>query len=392
MGPKAVAHGGDASAVRARLGLGDRPLLDVSASLNPLGPPPAALDAARGAIGRVDRYPEQGSPALVECLAARHGVPTDRILVGAGTTELIGLIAQSLRDVLALHAREVGDPERPGAHLVEPAYGEYRRASVLNGLRTRAWKGHVLGWAQDDFPKGATGGLFWTGHPNNPTGRAWDRADLLRKIDGAPGLLTVVDEAFLPFLPDEAERTLASAVANRSNLLVLRSLTKIYAFPGLRIGYALGSPDLIARLRQYQDPWSVSPLAEAAALVALADDDYLIRTRTLIAAESRRMLDRLWEIPGLRPCWPARGRPPDAPPLPNFLLASLVGDGPPAPEVRDALARRGVLVRDASDFPTLEPGAILTGPDRIVTTRGHLRLAVRTPEENDRVLAALLSA
>src|SRR5262249_6920700 len=154
----------------------------------------------------------------------------------------IGLIGQSLREVLALHAYECGTPAMPVSHLVEPTYGEYRRASVLNELRTEAWAGHVLDWRQESFPQAAAGGL-WTGHPDNPTGRAWDRAELLAYIDRSLGLLTVVDETFLPFVAGEAERTLVGAAATRDNVFVLRSLTHLYAMPGLRIGYAVTSPD-----------------------------------------------------------------------------------------------------------------------------------------------------
>ena len=371
-----------------REGPGSRSQLDFSRTLNPLGPPPAALAAAREAVAAVDRYPRSGAPRLTERLAALHGLPVDRVIVGAGTTELIGLIAQSLRDVLTLHARELGDPEQPVAHLVEPTSTRYRRASVRNGLRTQAWKGHVLGWAQEDFPRSAAG-VFWTGHPDVPTGRAWDRDRLLRLVDGSRALLTVVDESSLPFLPDEAARTLAGSVATRDNLLVLRSLTRIFALPGLRAGYALGSPDLVARLRQYQDPRSVSSVAEAAALAALDDRDHRERVQTLFPVESVRLLDRLWDISGLRPTWPARDRPPHAPDPPNFLLVSLTDSPWTSVEVRDALDRLGYLVRECSDFPGLEPGSLLTGVDQLVATRGHLRIAVRTPAENDRLLAAL---
>ena len=387
-GPTPPRPGGEAERVRSRPGPADRSLLDFSVGLNPLGPPPAALAAARAAIDRVDRFPRPGSPRLVERLAELHGLPADRVMVGAGTTELIGLVAQSLREVLALHARETGEPNRPVSHLVEPTRGEYRRASVLNGLRTQAWKDHALGWSQADFPRSAVG-VYWTGHPDNPTGRAWDRDRLLGLVDASRALLTVVDEAALPFLPDEPARTLAGAVATRDNLLVLRSLTMVYAIPGLRVGYALASPDLVARLRQYQNPWTVSPPAEAAALAALEEGDYLERTRALVAAESARLLDRLWDLPGLRPAWPARDRPGHAPPLPNSVLVSVTAPHLTSVEARDALARRGFLVRECSDFAGLEPGALLTGPDQLVATRGHLWFAVRTPEENDRLVAAL---
>ncbi len=103
------------------------------------------------------------------------------------------------------------------------------------------------------------------------------------------------------------------------------------------------------------------------------------------------MLDRLWDIPGLRPAWPDRDRPADAPPTPNFLLVSLTETPWTSPQVHEALARRGIVARECSDFHGLEVGALLTGHDRLVATSGHLRFAVRTPAENDALLSALAS-
>src|SRR4051812_30130343 len=212
--PHAIApiqHGGNQSAIRARLRLGNRPLLDFSAPLNGLGPPAAAATAVRRVADSIGRYPEPGTPRLVERLAEFHNVPADRIVVGAGTSELISLVGQAIRDGLLQAARDAGDPDRPVSHLVEPTYGEYRRTSAQNGLRTKVWDGHTLGWDQDFMPHDAHG-VVWTCHPNNPTGRAWDRGRLLDLIDREPAGITVVDEAYLPFLPDEAERTVVSAV------------------------------------------------------------------------------------------------------------------------------------------------------------------------------------
>ncbi len=389
-----IQHGGNQSSIRTRLKLGNRPLLDFSAPLNALGPPLGAIAAVRAATESIDRYPEPGSPRLVERLAEYHGVAADRILVGAGTTELIGLIGQVYRESLARRAGEPADPELPMAHLVEPSYGEYRRTSAQNGLLARIWDEPILGWRQETEPDGAQG-LFWTGHPNNPTGRAWDRPRLLALVDRNPRLTTVVDEAYLPFLPDEAERTLIHAAASRDNLLVLRSMTKIFAFPGLRVGYVVGAPEMINRLRRGQQPWSVTTAAEYAAIAALDDDDYLGRTVELIEAESARFTDRLWDVPGLRPAWPARDRPDSAPSMPNFVLVSLVGTPWTSTHLQDALARQGYFVRECSNYRGLEIGSRMTGPGRDFATNGHLRFCVRTPAHNDELvvtLTALLSA
>ena len=383
-----IHHGGDPTGIRRRLGLGDAPLLDFSASLNPLGPPPGAIEAARRAIDQAGNYPEPGHPRLASRIAEHHGVPVDRVIVGSGSTELIGLIGQSLREVLAFHAQSLGDPSRPLSHFVDPTYGEYRRVSARNELRAKVWGEHVLGWEQDVLPREANG-IFWTGHPNNPTGRAWDRSTLSAFVDETLGLLTIVDEGYLPFLPDEADRTLVGSAASRDNLLVLRSFSSFYAIPGLRVGYAIAPPDMVTRLRQYQDSWTVTAPAEAAALAALDDREYVGRTVELVARESARLVDRLWEISGLRPAWPDRRRPESAPCPPNFVLVSLTQTDWDSIRLHEALARRGLLVRECSDFPGLEVGALLTGPDQLVATRGHIRVAVRTAEENDRLLSEL---
>ncbi|MHC5538698.1 pyridoxal phosphate-dependent aminotransferase [Singulisphaera rosea] len=375
------------ASVRRRYGLGDLRLIDFSTTLNPIGPPESALAAARSALDEVSESPEAGCPRLVERLAELHSVPVDRVIVGGGTSELIGLIGQSLREVLALHAYQRGDPAMAVSHLVEPTDRSYRRASALNELRIESWGGHVLGWEQEVFPTSAAG-IFWTGNPNDPTGRVWDREKLLRLVDESLGLLTVVDESALPFMVDEPERSLVKEVASRENVLVLRAPSVFFALPGLPIGYAIASADMVIRLRQYQDPWTVSQPAEAATLAALDDNAYRERTVRLIADESTRLEERLWEIPGLRPTWPERTRLTGAPKLPSFLLASLTETPWTSTQVHEALARRGFLVRECSDYTGLEVGALITGPDQLVATQGHLRIGVRTPEENDALISA----
>jgi threonine-phosphate decarboxylase len=383
-----IQHGGNQSAIRSRLRLGNRPLLDFSAPLNGLGPPLGAVAAVRRATETIGRYPEPGAPRLVERLAELHGVPADRIIVGAGTTELISLVGQCLREELQREARALGEPEAHLSHLVEPTYGEYRRTAAQNNLRNKVWDSHVLGWDQDFAFPGARG-IVWTGHPNNPTGRAWDRGALLDLIDRRPAGYTVVDEAYLPFLPDEAERTVVPSVLDREHLIVMRSMTKIYAIPGLRIGYAVASPAVIERFKSCLQPWTVTTAAEVAALASLEDQDYLERTIELIAVESTRLTDRLWDIPGLRPAWPGRERPEGAPPMANFILVSLVDTPWTSTKLQDALARRGLLVRECSNYQGLAPGGVVTGPDGSFETRGHVRLCVRTPGENDLLLATL---
>lgn len=382
--------GTDPISVRRRLRIpADVPLLDFSSRINPLGCPAGTLTAAAEAMGRLDEYPEAGCPRLTERIAQFHGIDPRRVIVGAGVTELISLIGQSLRDVLAFHAQALGDLTLPVAHLVDPCSTAFRRVSSRNELRAKVWGEHVLGWTQDVLPKAAAG-IYWTGHPNNPTGRVWDRATIQEFAAASLGLLCVVDETSLPFFPDEAERTLIPVAATRDNVLVLRSFSHFYALPGLRVGYAIAPPDMVTRLRQFQDADTVTAPAEAAALVALEDREYCERSVELVTQYANRFLDQLWEVPELQPAWPTRERPTSAPPVPPFLLVSLTQTDWTSIQLHEALARRGFLVRECSDFPGLEVGAFLTGHDQLIVTGGQIRINVRTPELNERLLEALI--
>ena len=384
--------GNDPGSVRRRLRLSeDSRLLDFSSRVNPLGPPPGVSAAARMALkSGLSELPESGCPRLTECLAEYHGVDPRRILVAAGSAEIFSLIGQSLRDVMAFHAQAMGDLSLPVAHLVDPCSLIYRRISTRNELRAKVWGEHVLGWTQDDLPKGAAG-IFWTGHPNIPTGRAWERATLQEFAAKSLGLLTVVDETALPYFPDELERTMIPVAATRDNVLVVRSFSHFYAMPGLRVGYAIAPPDLVTRLRQFQDSNTVSAMAEAAAVVALADQEYRERSAEYICHASERLLNQLWEIPELQPAWPSPDRPKSAPPTPPYLLVSLTQTNWTSIQVHETLARRGYLVRECSDFPGLEVGAILTGPGQLIVTGGQIRINVRSPKENDELVAILRS-
>ena len=360
-----------------------------------LGPgPQRAAARARRQLVELRRDPARGVPA--RGLRGRHD--PGRRPADPPVPDLRGddpgprsLIAQSLREVLALHAQAMGDPSRPMAHLVDPSYGEYRRAVASNEFRAKVWGEHVLGWAQDVFPEGAAG-IFWTGHPNNPTGRAWDRDALAERVDAAVGMLTIVDEGSLPFLPDEADRSIVASAATRDNLLVLRSLTKPCGMPGLRVGYAVASPDMVTRLRQYQDPWTVTASAEAAAhRRARRFAEYRERTLDLVprrvGPDARIGSGR---SPASAPTWPDRVRPADVP-----SDAELPPRQPDADGLGLGRAPRrpgpagGSSSASAPTSPASKSDSLLTGPDQLVATRGHIRVGVRTPEENDRLLAAL---
>jgi histidinol-phosphate aminotransferase len=199
--------------------------------------------------------------------------------------------------------------------------------------------------------------LVAVGNPNNPTGTL-DRATVLEAMVRT-GRILVVDEAFMEFAAEEPE-----SLAGRSDLpgaVVVRSLTKLWSLPGIRAGYLLGPPDLLDSLRAVRQPWPVSSLA-CAAIVACARDEATPRKVAEEIGEARNVLSAgLAQLPGVR-VWPSAA---------NFLLIRV----PHGPGVRARLRSRGIAVRPAETFPGLTPD--------------HLRVAIRTPEENGILLAAL---
>ena len=320
------------------LGLRPEDCLDFSASVSPLGPP----DGVAEAMASVDlaAYPDPHCLALTEAIAAHHGqdgVAVENVIVGNGSTEVIHLLTRAY----------IGLPPSgcsASALLLTPTYGEYHGAVRISGgevhtlTATRADGGFA--WdiaaaiAEINTRRPA---LVFVCNPNNPTGAMLASQELHRLANAAEsvGSLLVVDEAYINLAERHAEADVVALAARHRSIIALRSMTKDYALTALRLGYAVASPPVIARLAALQPDWSVNGLAQAAGVVALADVEYLPRARAAVAASLRCVVDGL-ETLGIR-CYPAAA---------NFVLAQ-VGD---AGDLRDRLARRGLFVRDCASF------------------------------------------
>lgn len=329
--PRRRAHGGNAP----------DGMLDFSVSLNPLGPPDAlGLALSAHAADALTRYPEPESATLRTALAERHGVSPDEILVTNGACEAIELLMASL------------SPRR--VVVLSPAFTEYEDAA-------RAWGHEVVTVAareEDDFHwrldelNAALGlgpdDLIVLGNPANPTG-VLSQVPRLRAMQ-------VVDETFLDFVA-----TAVSAVG-RPRTLVIRSFTKLFACPGLRLGYVVGD---VAVLRARQPAWSVSRLAQVAGLAMLGDTKYQDFTRRFTAECREDLAAGLRGIPGVR-VFPGTA---------NFLLLRVDGAG----EIARRLGERGIVVRLCDSFSGLPADAFL-------------RVAVRKRSENQRLVEALHAA
>jgi histidinol-phosphate aminotransferase len=345
--PPRVPHGGPDYAELAGLGLRAEALLDFSVNSNPLGPSPRAIRA----LAAVDpsRYPDSAALRLRAGLAAAHDVRPDEVLVGNGSLELIGLLAQVYldRDDTAL--------------VVGPTFGEYEAA----GLRQQARPVAVQAAAADGFRlridelvaeiRACRPRVLFLCNPNNPTGQALDPDALPAILDACGETLIVVDEAYVDFAEG-----IESALALRADprVVVVRSMTKNFGLAGLRLGYLVAQREVVEALGWAQPPWSVNALAQVAGLAALGDDEHLAGGRRLAHRARAFVVDGLERL-GLR-CVPSTT---------NFWLVE-VGD---AAEWRRQLLVRGILVRDCASF----------GLDR------YIRLAARPLLECERLIEVI---
>lgn len=324
-------------------------LLDFAVNVRGSGPPRWLRERLVTALDRVGRYPSAADDLVARTSAAeRHGRDPEEVLVLAGAAEGFALLP-GLNPALAAVVH-------PG--FTEPEVALRGAGITVHRVLTDAYEGHRL--RPDAVPSAAD--LVVLGNPTNPTS-VLHPADAVRAL-ARPGRTLVVDEAFADSLPDEPETL--GADGDTPGLLVLRSLTKTWALPGLRAGYVLGAPELLARLARPRPPWPVSTLAleavtaccapRAVAEAAAGAAELVAHRRSLVAA--------LAELPAVHVHQPA-----SAP----FLLLRV----PNGPRVRASLRALGIAVRRADTFPGL--------------TEDHLRVAVRPPEQS-RVLVEALHA
>ncbi|MEW6544992.1 MAG: threonine-phosphate decarboxylase CobD [Nitrospirota bacterium] len=349
-------HGGNVYGAARRTGRSLDRLVDFSASINPLGPSPKSLRAISDSLPRVVHYPDPDCVLLRNALARRWRVAPDRIVIGNGSSELITLIPLALPITRAV--------------ILGPTFAEYERAVLLAGgavefLHASRRDGYrppielLRGRLEEGRPIDA---LFLC-NPNSPTGQALSVRSVRQVLEAAEKrkVWTVLDETFVEYC---ADRSVLPLLARYPHCLVLRSFTKFYALPGLRLGYLVGPAQVVARVKSRQPPWSVNVLAQAAALAALRDRRHATASRSFMVRERAVFARDLAALPGVT-VFPSPA---------NFLLVELPA-GFIAKSVVRRLAKGGLLVRDCSNVPGLNGRTI--------------RLAVRRPEQNRRLVRAL---
>ncbi len=347
-------HGGDVERWAQSAGIQADAILDFSASINPLGPPRSARRAFLESYGEISRYPDPYGGRLKSAVAKHHGMSAAEVLLGNGSTQLIYLLCAALRPRTAL--------------VVGPAFSEYSNALTLVGARTRA-----LSPATDDGFQFSMERLMaawekdcdivFLATPNSVTGQLVPKTAIenIAHVALTRKSMVVVDEAFIDFVEGESVKR---TVRHNPYLIVLRSLTKYYGMPGLRLGYLLGDAHRVKQLAAYQEPWSVNGAALNVALACLVNAGFITRTNRWLEGERKFLCARLAALGGLHPL----------PSKTNFLLVRIDKRGADALELRAFLLRKKILIRACDSFG-------LGG--------NYFRVAVRRRQENRRLIAAL---
>ncbi|MED4753364.1 threonine-phosphate decarboxylase CobD [Brevibacillus choshinensis] len=349
-------HGGDLLTASQRFNVAPGDFLDYSANINPLGIPESVKQMLFASIADIAKYPDPGHRVFRQALAARLNLPESWLLPANGAAEAMALA------ILGIEPKTVG--------VVYPCFSEYAQLARQFGARVVG----CYGVEENGYKPGVSElyrlfeetDLIFVGSPNNPTGILYQPDELLKLADWAEQTKTwlVVDEAFLDFVEEERQYTLADQLEHFPRVILLRSMTKMYAIPGLRLGYAIAHPDVIGRMREKQVSWSVNALALRAGELCLGELAYEKRTRALIAEEraylTRFIRDELgWKV------WAGEA---------NFLLVRSPIDKT-AEQLQEMLGKKGILIRSCAMYPGL--------------TAHDVRIAVRGREENERLVTAL---
>ena len=345
-------HGGD---IYDKTGRPNKSILDFSANISPLGMPTKVIRAAQEAVTQADIYPDSACRQLSIALAAFEGVNENSILCANGASDLIFRIVHSIRpQKVMVTAPSFADYERAGsaarADIIYYPLNEEDGFAISTGIVSAILTG---------LPN-----VVFICNPNNPTGNVTDIATI-REIAAAcrsVNAILVIDECFIDFVADAPDYTAKPLLGEYKNIVILKAFTKMFAMPGLRLGYAIcENQEMLDRLRFIGPDWAVSNIAQAAGLAALADGrEYIQRTMQYVRHERGRMSAELARL-GFT-VYPSEA---------NFILFKCRQDV----DLRSILLKKGIMIRDCSNYKGLG--------------NGYYRTAVLSGEKNTQFLDAI---
>ena len=360
MNTKPVFHGSDIEKICEYYHLKKEDIINFGANVNPLGLSASVKAALASHLDILSSYPDREYTSLREVLSAYCRIPSDYILPGNGSSELISLLIDALSPKHTL--------------ILGPTYSEYSRELSFSGSTQEYY--HLK--EEQDFRLDADDlctvlakgnyDLLIICNPNNPTSSAilHDDMEKLLCFCADHGVFVMIDETYVEFAPDIEAVTAVPFTQRFTNLCVLRGVSKFFAATGMRFGYAVtGNPDFLRKMKEKQIPWSLNSAGAYAGELLFQDQDYIDRTRQLILTERGRMYDALSQLASFKVFQPYA----------NFLLLKILKEGKTAFDVFETCIKNGLMIRDCSSFQCLDGEFV--------------RFCIMLPEDNSRLLEVL---
>ena len=327
-------------------------ILDFSSNINPLGPSTKVLRIIKNHLDSISIYPDPESIDLRKNLQRYTKIPLSQIVVGNGATEIIYNFCKAFLS------------EKTSVLIPIPTFSEYETSAKLAGAKVTFFKTMDLKKDIENFilkiPKN---GCIFICNPNNPLGNLITK-ELLKKIivsANQKNTLVFVDECFIELVPNYNESVI-KLTKNFKNLFVLRSLTKSFGLAGIRIGYGLGSKEIISVLNKIKIPWNVSGLAQHAASAAISTPKYLDKSKKIIQIESDYIKKRISKLKNFQ-CYDS---------VTNFIL---IKSKLKSSILKKKLLKKKILIRDCSNFRGLN--------------NYYIRVAIKTRKDNQRLVDGL---
>ncbi len=354
-------HGGNVKEFCQKQGFVPGQIVDFSSNVNFLGPPADALAAIGKNLGSIKYYPDSRQEELRNVLGEYLGVPRENILVGNGSADLIFLLCRYILPRKAL--------------IFTPTFGEYEIAVRAAGgeaihLDMKSQNGFTFP-LQQALTAINEADLVFVCNPNNPTGTLFHPKEILELVKTSQEkeaiknhkTVTVVDEAFIDFV--DTANSLRPKVNESKNLIILGSLTKFFAIPGLRLGYIVADPSIIEELTALRDPWSVNCFAEIVGKEVFRDKQFITRSIKETCKNRQYLVEQLNSLGGFKPYSSET----------NFILVEIIGHELNSHLLQERLAPYGIIIRNCDSFRGLD--------------NQYVRLAVRSISDIDYLISSI---
>lgn len=353
-------HGSDLETIEAVYGIKKDDITSFSANVNPLGVSPLLRKTLSDKIDAITSYPDREYTSLRKCIASYAGCDYSQIIVGNGSTELISLFIQ------------IKHPKK--ALVIGPTYSEYEREISLGGGTSLYYplkEEEDFNINVEDFLTNLNEGidLLVVCNPNNPTSTSITANQMRLILDRCKqhDIFVMIDETYVEFADNMEEINSVPLTYYYNNLIILRGISKFFAAPGLRLGYAItGNIDLIKEINKRKNPWTINSLAEVAGSIMFTDTDYINETKQLISSERARIYEVLRQEKDLHPYKPSA----------NFILIKILKDNLTSQDIFDAAIRKNLMIRDCSTFPFL--------------SNKFFRFCFMEPSKNDELIQCIL--